>query len=100
MENGINVIVFLGDCLIDISDPKTADIRVILTRNHERNVELRGSFANYMSLPQAVNKCRTKCETAFAVLEKSMKNISSTANHLHMSLGPVSRKLTEKRNAH
>ncbi|KAI1188727.1 hypothetical protein F5B17DRAFT_256743 [Nemania serpens] len=89
MENGINVIVFLGDCLIDISDPKTADIRVILTRNHERNVELRGSFANYMSLPQAVNKCRTKCETAFAVLEKSMKNISSTANHLHMSLGPL-----------
>ncbi|KAI1117662.1 hypothetical protein F5Y14DRAFT_447605 [Nemania sp. NC0429] len=89
MENGINVIVFLGDCLIDISDPKTADIRVILTRNHERNVELRGSFANYMSLPQAVNKCRTKCETAFTVLEKSMKNISSTANDLHMSLGPL-----------
>ncbi|KAI1157795.1 hypothetical protein F5B18DRAFT_657310 [Nemania serpens] len=89
MENGINVIAFLGDCLIDISDPKTADIRVILTRNHERNVELKGSFANYMSLPQAVNKCRTKCETAFAVLEKSMKNISSTANDLHMSLGPL-----------
>ncbi|TRX95762.1 hypothetical protein FHL15_003316 [Xylaria flabelliformis] len=89
MENGINVIVFLGDCLIDISDPKTADIRVILTRNHERNVELRGAFANYMSLPQAVNKCRTKCETAFGVLEKSMRIISSTANDLHMSLGPL-----------
>ncbi|KAI0551575.1 hypothetical protein F4679DRAFT_582410 [Xylaria curta] len=89
MENGINVVVFLGDCLIDISDPKTADIRVILTRNHERNVELKGAFANYMSLPQAVNKCRTKCETAFGVLEKSMRNISSTANDLHMSLGPL-----------
>ncbi|KAI1124184.1 hypothetical protein F5Y10DRAFT_285387 [Nemania abortiva] len=89
MENGINVIVFLGDCLIDTSDPKTADIRVILTRRHERNVELKGSFANYMSLPQAVSKCRTKCETAFGVLEQSMRNIASAANILHMSLGPL-----------
>ncbi|KAI0116297.1 hypothetical protein GGR51DRAFT_555319 [Nemania sp. FL0031] len=89
MENGINVIVFLGDCLIDTSDPKTADIKVILTRRHKRNVELKGSFANYMSLPQAVNKCRTKCETAFGVLEQSMRSISSAANSLHMSLGPL-----------
>ncbi|KAI0199992.1 hypothetical protein F4808DRAFT_431059 [Astrocystis sublimbata] len=89
MENGINVIVFLGDCLIDVSDPKTKQIRVIYTRNHERNVELKGGFANYMSIPQAVNKCHDKCKAAFGILQKSMGEISSAANELHISLGPL-----------